>query len=102
MERIRAGSAICALCGEAIRPDDDAFVTPDFIADEADPLWRFADAAVHRPCFLVWDRRRTFIARYNRIARRLVGSDGSYLHLTAEGELVTRRAPPPRPSEPRH
>jgi hypothetical protein len=102
MERIHAGRAHCALCGEGIRPDDDAFVTPDFLADEADPLWRFTDAAVHRACFLVWDRRKTFIARYNRIARRLVAPDGAYLHLTSEGELVRRPAPRPGPLKPPH
>jgi hypothetical protein len=102
MDRIRGGQAYCALCGVAIRPDDDAFVTPDFLADEADPLWRFADAAVHRACFLVWDRRRTFVARYNRIARRLRAPDGSYLALTGEGELVPRAAPPAGPTGPRH
>jgi hypothetical protein len=91
MERIRAGRAHCALCGEAIRPDDDALVTPDFLANDADPLWRFADAAMHRACFLVWDRRKAFIARYNRLARGWVAADGSYPLMTSEGELVRRR-----------
>ncbi len=95
MDRIRDGSACCALCGGVIRPDDDAFVTPDFLADDTDPFWRFSDAAMHRACFLVWDRRKTFVARYNRVALRLVAPDGAYLHLTGEGELVRRRAPGP-------
>jgi hypothetical protein len=102
MDRIHAGSAVCALCGEAIRPDEDAFVTPDFLSDESDPLWRFSDAALHRPCFLVWERRKIFVARYNRIARRLAALDGSYLHLSSEGDLQLRRAPRAGPSEPRH
>jgi hypothetical protein len=102
MERIRAGQAHCALCGEVIRPHDDALITPDFLADETDPLWRFSDAAMHRACFLVWDRRKTFVARYNRIALRLVAPDGSYLHLTSEGELVRRSAPGPGRSGPPH
>ena len=42
--------------------------TPDFLADEADPFWRFSDASMHRACFLVWDRRKAFVARYNRAA----------------------------------
>lgn len=102
MERIRTGRAHCALCGDAIHPAEDAFTTPDFIAVESDPLWRFADAPLHRACFLVWERRKAFVARYNRVAVRLVAPDGSYLHLTSEGELVRRRAPRPRPSDPRH
>ena len=35
---------LCALCGDVIRPQDDALITPDFLADDTDPLWRFADA----------------------------------------------------------
>jgi hypothetical protein len=90
MDRIAAGRAHCALCGEAIRPGEDALITPDFIADEADPLWRFTDAPIHRACFLVWDRRKAFIARYNRVARRLLAPDGSHPRMTSEGELVRR------------
>jgi hypothetical protein len=88
MERIRAGRAYCALCGNAIRPDDDALLTPDFIADDADPMWRFADAAMHRACFLVWDRRKAFVARYNRLARRWVAPGGSRWRMTSEGDIV--------------
>jgi len=35
---------LCALCGDVIRPQDDALITPDFLADDTDPLWRFTDA----------------------------------------------------------
>jgi hypothetical protein len=102
MDRIQAGRAVCVLCGSAIRPDEDAFVTPDFLADESETLWRFADAAVHRACFLVWERRKTFVARYNRVARRLVAPDGTYLHLTSEGHLVRRRGSRRGPLGPAH
>jgi hypothetical protein len=76
------------LCGEVIRPGEDAFVTPDFLADETDPLWRFTDAPIHRACFLVWDRRKTFVVRYNRVARLLIAADGSHPHMTSEGTIV--------------
>ena len=88
INRIEAGRAHCAICGDVIRPVDDAFVTPDFLADEDDPFWRFADAAVHRTCFLVWDQRKTFIARFNRAARLWVNPDGSHPRMTSEGEIV--------------
>lgn len=77
-----------------MRPDDDAIITPDFIADETDPLWRFADAATHRACFLVWERRKSFVARYNVLARRWVAPDGSEWRMTSEGDLVRRSQPP--------
>lgn len=97
MDKITGGRAYCALCGEVIRPADEAFVTPDFLADDADPLWRFADAPIHRACFRVWDRRKAFVSRFNRLARRLAGPDGSYTRMTSEGELVRERSgfPPP-------
>jgi hypothetical protein len=86
-ERIESGRAHCALCGDAILRDEDALVTPDFLANESDPFWRFADAAMHRACFLVWDRRKAFVAYYNRVARRWSGPDGSYPRMTSEGDL---------------
>jgi hypothetical protein len=97
-QRIRSGRAHCALCGDVIRPGEDALVTPDFLADEADPFWRFADARMHRACFLVWDGRKAFVARYNQVARRWVTPDGTYPWMTSEGEIVSQRseAPPPR------
>lgn len=88
MDRISAGRAHCALCGEAIRSGEDAWATPDFLADDDDPFWRFADAAMHRACFLVWDRRKAFVARFNRAARSWVGPDGSHPRMTSEGEIV--------------
>jgi hypothetical protein len=91
---------VCALCGETIGPGEPALDTPDFIADESDPLYRVADASVHRACFLVWETRKRFVARFNRVARGLVAEDGSYPHMTSEGDLVRRQghAPPSLPS----
>jgi hypothetical protein len=94
MDSIPAGRAYCALCREAIRPGEDALITPDFLADDTDPLWRFADAPMHRACFLVWDRRKTFVARYNRMARRWVGPDGSHPRMTSEGDVIYGAARP--------
>lgn len=88
MDKIASGRAWCALCREVIRPAEDALVTPDFLADEADPLWRFSDAPMHRACFLVWDRRKAFVACYNRLSRRWVAPDGSRPIMTSEGDVV--------------
>ena len=100
MERIEAGRAHCALCGDVIHPGEDALITPDFLADEADAFWRFADAPMHRACFLVWDQRKVFVARYNRAARLWVAPDGSHPHMTSEGEIVRRRSGSPPPGGP--
>lgn len=100
MPRISAGSAICALCREPLRPDEDAVVTPDFLADDTDPFYPYSDAAMHRACFIVWDRRKAFIAHFNRIAERLTAKDGSRVQMTSEGDLVERHegGPPPGPA----
>jgi hypothetical protein len=100
MSRVRAGSAVCALCNEAIRPDADAVVTPDFIADDSDPFFRFSDTAMHRACFAVWDRRKAFVAQFNRVAGRLRRVDGSCPQMTAEGDIVRRSGKPPRRKPP--
>ena len=97
MQRVRAGTATCALCHDALRSDADAIVTPDFLADEADRFFRFSDATMHRACFVVWDQRKAFIAHFNRVAREFTAEDGAYLQMSSEGELVQRQGPaPPR------
>jgi hypothetical protein len=90
MRRVETGTATCALCHQAIRPDADAVVTPDFIADDNDPFFRFSDATMHRVCFALWERRKTFVARFNQSAKRLRGDDGGYLQMTGDGDLVRR------------
>jgi len=97
MQRVHAGIATCALCHEAISPADDVVVTPDFLADDTDPFYRFSDAVIHRACFVVWDKRKGFIAHFNRIARLLVTPDGGRLRMTSEGDLVQQAGPPPPP-----
>ncbi|HTK40336.1 MAG TPA: hypothetical protein VL287_02010 [Gemmatimonadales bacterium] len=100
MSRVKNGSATCALCHEAIRPDADVVVSPDFIAEDSDPFFRFSNAAMHRACFAVWDSRKVFVVRFNRIAGQLRRADGSYLHMTAEGDLIPRTGRPPRKPPP--
>ena len=90
MGRVEAGPATCALCHEAIEPNADAVVTPDFLADEADPFFRFSDANMHRACFVHWERRKAFVAHFNRVARRFLVSEGTCPQMTAEGEVVQR------------
>lgn len=87
-DRIAAGRAHCALCGESIRPGEDAFITPDFLADESHPFWRFSDAPMHRACFRVWDRRKAFVAQYNRLARSWSAPGLAFSRMTSEGDLV--------------
>lgn len=90
LHRVAAGEAVCAICRQAIRPGEDVVITPDFLADDTDPFWRFAATVVHRPCFLVWHERKAFRARYNRVARTLATEDGARPVMTGEGDIVWR------------
>ena len=81
------GLTRCALCGAVLDKDDAHVATSHFIADAAHPLYRYSDAIMHRACFLVWDQRKAFVARFNRAARSWVGPDGSHPRMTSEGEI---------------
>jgi len=95
-----ARGQICPLCREAIGERDETVLVPDFLADEADPLWPYSNALYHRACFLLWDRRKELIARFNALARARSRDPAWSWRLTAEGALqrveavdAARRAP---------
>ena len=66
MTKISAGSAICALCHEALRPDEDAVVTPDFLADDTDPFYPYSDASAPLRLATRHRRQAAFGAWYTR------------------------------------
>lgn len=45
-------------------------MTSPFIKDNAHPLWRYSDAAMHKTCFLAWSERRFFISTFNEFFDR--------------------------------
>ena len=67
---------------------DDITATSHFIADEQDPLWRFSDSAMHRSCFLAWDHRAEFVAKFNRIVEGMTFGDGTYQHMESDGVIA--------------
>ena len=82
------GRSTCPLCGVPVQESDDLVATSHFVESETDPLWRYSDAAMHRQCFLAWEHRPAFVARYNEIAGRHTWGDGTYKHMTDEGTIV--------------
>jgi len=75
------------ICGEVIGQDDEIVATSHFIADRNDPLWRYSDAQFHKRCFLTWDGRAEFIARFNEIvAPRVFG--GNYNRMQDDGSII--------------
>jgi len=74
MALLLRGKTECLLCHEVIGKDDEVVGTTHFIADQADPLWRYSDAAFHKKCFDAWEGRDEFLARYEDHIRRFRGS----------------------------
>ena len=92
MALIFEGSTPCALCGEVIKKGDLVVSTSGFIADASDPFFRFSDEAMHRDCFLAWELRAAFVARYNEAHESLVYGNGMYLRMEDDGTIVRLRA----------
>jgi hypothetical protein len=88
MALILEGSTPCAICGETIKKGDRIVSTSGFIADASDPLFPFSDAAMHRDCFLAWELRAAFIARYNEVKASNVAGNGTYLRMKDDGAIV--------------
>ena len=65
MALIITGQSKCAICGEVIQKSELLVTTSPFIKDKSHPLWRYSDAAMHRPCFLAWSGRLFFIKTFN-------------------------------------
>lgn len=68
------GASRCSICGEVLVQGQPIVATTHFIADPADPLWRFSDSGMHAACFAVWEHRDEFAARYYAaLGRTLAG-----------------------------
>jgi hypothetical protein len=88
MALILRGKSKCALCDLVISENDQIVATSHFIADAADPLWRFSDSAMHERCFLGWDQRELFIEKFNQIVSETRGD--TYHHMNDDGTIVSR------------
>jgi len=84
------GKTGCSLCGTILSGTDEIVMFPHFIGDEAHPLWRFSDSAMHRSCFAGWSHAEEFRSAYNEIwltkpdhAREMT-ADGSIVELDSD------------------
>jgi hypothetical protein len=68
---------------------DDVVGTPHFIGDSADPLWRYSDSAMHRSCFVGWEHRDAFRAKYNATMGRRVWGNGTRHYFAADGSILS-------------
>lgn len=82
------GKTACSICDAVISSSDDVVMTSHFIRDQADPLWRFSDSAMHRHCFLSWLHRAEFVARFNRDFGSVTWGNGTYHHMEEDGTIL--------------
>jgi hypothetical protein len=87
------GKTECSLCGTVIMAGDEIVATSHFIADRNDLLWRFSDSAMHRSCFLTWDQREVFVAKFNQVVGGITFGNGTYQRMEPDGTIaVLQRA----------
>lgn len=82
-------TSCCAICGRGYSAIDELVATSAFIGDEADPLWRFSDASMHRQCFLAWDQRPAFVLRFNETVRPWVFGNGTRHYMREDGTIIS-------------
>ena len=88
MAIVLRGKTECSICGKVILSGDEIVSTSHFIADKDDPLWRFSDSAMHHSCFIEWDHRAEFVAKFNRIAGQITFGNGTYHHMESDGIIA--------------
>jgi hypothetical protein len=88
MAIILQGKSECSLCGNVIMAGDKIVGTSHFIADRNDPLWRFSDSAMHRSCFLTWDQREAFVAKFNQLVGGVTFGNGTYHQMESDGTIA--------------
>jgi hypothetical protein len=85
------GRTECALCGKVVGEDDEYVGTTHFIGDESDPLSPYSDAVMHRACFLRWEDRHVFAARYNAVMGSITWGDGFYHEMQPDGTILSKK-----------
>lgn len=60
MALVMLGRTACALCRVPLQEGDAIFATSGCFLDEADPLARYCDAAMHWRCYAAWPHRDRF------------------------------------------
>ncbi len=85
------GKTKCAICDSVITDVDKILASSQFISDQNDPLWRFSDSAMHSSCFVGWDHRDEFVAKYNLIVGPRTSCNGMYHRMEPDGTIVVMR-----------
>lgn len=65
--------------------NDEIVASSHFIGDQNDPLYRYSDSGMHRDCFLNWDLRADFVARFNQVYGEITFGNGTYHFMEPDG-----------------
>jgi len=57
------------------------------MTERDDPLWQFSDSAMHRSCFLTWDRRAYFVEKFNDSVAATSFGNGKYYRMESNGDI---------------
>ena len=50
--------------------------------------WKYSDAAMHRRCFVAWDHRAAFVAKYNATVGQVVWGNGTRQRIELDGRII--------------
>ena len=89
MALVIRGKTTCSICGQVQRDGADLVATTHFIRDDAHPLWRYSDSAMHRACFLNWPQANAFRAAFNETCSK---ADAKHFREMLEDGTIVGRA----------
>jgi len=87
MAIIIRGKTKCSLCGKVLNDADEIVATQAFIQDRNNPLWRYSDSAMHKPCFFIWNKKEEFISMYNETLGKIVWDNGTSYYMKLDGTI---------------
>jgi hypothetical protein len=91
MALIILGKTSCSLCDTVLMAGEDIVGTSHFIGDETDPLWRYSDSGMHRSCFLAWEHRLAFVAKFNATVGQQVSGNRTRHRMELDGTIVVEK-----------
>lgn len=81
----------CAICKKVISDElldhGDFVSTMHFVEDSSHELCLFSDAAMHKDCFMAWDKRAEFVQLYNDTIGKLTWGNGTYHQMGDDGQI---------------
>ena len=91
MAIVLRGKTKCTICDCVITDVDKIVATSHFISNPNDPLWRFSDSAMHTSCFIDWNQRAEFVAKYNLIVGAITSCSAMYHRMEPDGTIAVLR-----------